>query len=76
MKAKGILIILLLLFISFSSEAQCAMCRAVLESEEGSEMAKGVNNGIMYLMIFPYLLVGGIGYVVYRNRQKAKQLEN
>tara|TARA_R110002049_G_scaffold1687_6_gene12790 strand:- start:699 stop:929 length:231 start_codon:yes stop_codon:yes gene_type:complete len=76
MKTKGILIILLFLLISFSSEAQCAMCRAVLESEEGSEMAKGVNNGIMYLMIFPYLLVGGIGYVVYRNRQKAKQLEN
>lgn len=53
-------------------EAQCAMCRAVLESEEGGEAAKGINNGIIYLMLFPYLLVGGIGYVIYRMRQKAR----
>jgi len=25
----------------------------------------------MYLMVFPYLLVGTVGYLVYRNRQKA-----
>tara|TARA_R100000353_G_scaffold57649_2_gene45602 strand:+ start:155 stop:310 length:156 start_codon:yes stop_codon:yes gene_type:complete len=48
------------------------MCRAVLESEEGGQAAKGINNGIVYLMIFPYLLIGGIGYVIYRSRQKAK----
>jgi len=47
-------------------EAQCAMCRAVLESEEGQNTAKGINNGIMYLMIIPYVLVGGIGFVIYR----------
>ena len=27
------------------AEAQCAMCRAVIESEESGEMAKGINNG-------------------------------
>lgn len=47
------------------SEAQCAMCRAVLESEEGQSAAEGVNNGIVYLMIIPYLLIGGIGYLIY-----------
>ena len=46
------------------AEAQCAMCRAVLETEEGGEAAKGINNGIVYLMIFPYLLVGGVGIAV------------
>lgn len=76
MKTKAFLIVILIFLISASSEAQCAMCRAVLESEEGGEMAKGVNNGIMYLMIFPYLLVGGIGYIIYRNRKKAKEIEN
>ncbi len=76
MKTKAFLIVILIFLISVSSEAQCAMCRAVLESEEGGEMAKGVNNGIMYLMIFPYLLVGGIGYIIYRNRKKAKEIEN
>ena len=76
MKTKAFLIVISIFLISVSSEAQCAMCRAVLESEEGGEMAKGVNNGIMYLMIFPYLLVGGIGYIIYRNRKKAKEIEN
>ena len=62
----------LLLFISLPAEAQCAMCRAVLESEEGNATAKGVNNGIVYLMVFPYLLVGGLAYAIYRSRKKDK----
>lgn len=47
------------------SNAQCAMCRAVLESEEGQSAAQGINDGIIYLMAIPYILVGGIGYIVY-----------
>lgn len=41
------------------------MCRAVLESEEGQTTAEGVNDGIMYLMAIPYLLVAGIGFMIY-----------
>ena len=66
------LLFLLILFAVSPAEAQCAMCRAVLESEEKGAAAKGINNGIVYLMIFPYLLIGGIGYVIYRMRQKAR----
>lgn len=55
----------MLLFFSIA-EAQCAMCRAVLESEEGQSTAKGINNGIVYLMIIPYVLVGGVAYFIYR----------
>ncbi len=76
MKLKILLIILLLLIVTFSAEAQCAMCRAVLESEEGGETAKGINNGIVYLMIFPYLLVGGVGYAIYRSRKNARENKN
>ena len=47
-------------------EAQCAMCRAVLESEESGNAAKGINNGIVYLMAIPYVLVAGVFYFVYR----------
>jgi len=47
------------------THAQCAMCRAVLESEEGQSTAEGVNDGIMYLMSIPYLLVAGIGIAIY-----------
>lgn len=71
MKTK-VIFILLLLFIVLPADAQCAMCRAVLESEEGGAKAEGINNGIMYLMIFPYLLIGGVSFALYRSRKKAK----
>tara|TARA_B100001250_G_C19034286_1_gene458875 strand:- start:157 stop:381 length:225 start_codon:yes stop_codon:yes gene_type:complete len=38
---------------------QCAMCRVVAESsrESGGTIANGLNTGILYLMIFPYILI-------------------
>jgi len=63
---KTTLIIILLLLVSVPVEAQCAMCRAVLESEEGQSTARGINNGIVYLMAIPYILIGGLGYFIYR----------
>lgn len=66
------LLILLLLISVAPAEAQCAMCRAVLESEEGGQSAQAINNGIVYLMVFPYLLIGGVGYLIYRMRRKAR----
>jgi len=64
---KKILVIIIFgVLLGSNAEAQCAMCRAVLESEENQTVAKGINNGIMYLMLIPYLLVGGIGYYLYR----------
>lgn len=60
------LISILVLLLPQLSNAQCAMCRAVLESEENVAMAEGVNNGIVYLMAVPYVLVAVLFYFVYR----------
>lgn len=49
--------------------AQCAMCRAALTGDGNKAKAAAVNDGIVYLMVIPYLLVGGIGYAVYRMRK-------
>jgi uncharacterized membrane protein len=47
------------------------MCRAVLESEEGStKKAEAVNDGIVYLMAIPYVLVGVVGYFIYKSMRK------
>lgn len=75
MKKIVFILILVWLFNCLPAQAQCAMCRAVLESEESGAAAKGINNGIIYLMIFPYLLIGGIGFAIYKMRKKAR-LEN
>lgn len=64
MKQKFVFFLASILF-SLKSNAQCAMCRAVLESEEGQSTAEGVNDGIMYLMAVPYILVGSIGFIIY-----------
>ena len=70
---KRFLLSLVFLFISLSASAQCAMCRAVLESETDNSMAEGVNNGIIYLAAIPYLLMGGLIWFIYKSRKKAKR---
>jgi hypothetical protein len=45
---------------------QCAMCRAVLESNGDNAVAEGINNGIVYLMAIPYIMVGALIFIVYR----------
>ena len=64
--------LLILLFLLFSNYilAQCAMCRAVLESSENEGMAEGINNGIVYLAFLPYLLVFFMIFFVYRKFKK------
>jgi len=76
MKIKAIYVFIFLLLFAIPAEAQCAMCRAVLESEEGQETAKGINNGIVYLMIVPYILIGVVGYLIYKNKKKSTPLND
>ncbi|MEJ2584430.1 MAG: hypothetical protein P8Z38_05115 [Robiginitalea sp.] len=58
--------LLAFLFSTQQAAAQCAMCRAVLESNGDNSVAEGINNGIVYLMAIPYVLVGVLIFVVYR----------
>ncbi len=52
--------------------AQCAMCRAALEGEGNIKKAEAVNDGIVYLMMIPYILVGVVGVFIYRMFRKKK----
>ncbi|MCB4806788.1 hypothetical protein LG651_00895 [Tamlana sp. 62-3] len=65
MKQKAVFS-LITLFLFFKGNAQCAMCRAVLESEESQTAAEAINDGIVYLMAIPYILVGGLIYFIYQ----------
>jgi uncharacterized membrane protein len=57
-------------FFSLSSYAQCAMCRAALGGKENNTQAAAVNDGIVYLMVIPYVLVGLLGIYIYRMKKK------
>jgi hypothetical protein len=64
------LLLLLFVFTTKNTFSQCAMCKAVVENGDLS-MAEGVNNGITYLMVFPYLLIGILFFSIYRYNKKA-----
>ncbi len=77
MKAKRILLtVALVMFFVFEASSQCSMCRAVLESEADQGAAQAINDGIVYLMAFPYILVGGVLYAVYRSFKNKKTQQN
>lgn len=63
------------IFYSLFSQSQCAMCRASLQNEANKAVAEGVNDGIVYLMAIPYILVAGVFYAVWRLKQKKKEVK-
>ena len=65
MYKKVLLLTLLLIAFVIDSQAQCSMCRSVAESEADNVTA-GLNNGILYLMGIPYILMLGVAVLMYR----------
>lgn len=68
--------ILLFLAVHFA-DAQCAMCKAVLESnmQSGEEaVGKGINSGIVYIMFIPYMLLGVVGFFMYKHYKKTNSV--
>ena len=55
--------------------AQCAMCKGAAEAnlKMGGGDPVGLNNGILYILCIPYLLVASIGYWWWRNRRNERE---
>lgn len=73
-KWSWILVFAIVLLLPQAADAQCAMCKAVAETSQagGSSVADGLNSGIMYLMAFPYILLGAVGFAIYRLKKQQK----
>lgn len=71
---KLLFVLILLAWLPIDGIAQCAMCKAVAETSQqgGSSVADGLNSGILYLMFFPYLLMGAVGFAIYRHRKSPR----
>ncbi|TVP50991.1 MAG: hypothetical protein EA341_06355 [Mongoliibacter sp.] len=66
---------LLTVFFQVQSWAQCAMCRATVENNLNTgetSVGAGLNTGIMYLFMMPYLIAMVIGYLWYKKAKKRK----
>lgn len=76
---KCILVVtMFFIFLSVDVQAQCAMCRATVESNVKAQngVGKGLNTGILYLMTIPYILIGIVGYLWYRSSRKETEKHN
>jgi hypothetical protein len=65
---------ILMTCINSASNAQCAMCKAVVEAnlESGDTKAAGLNDGILFLMSMPYIAVFLFALFFYLQKRKAQ----
>ncbi|SNS78596.1 hypothetical protein SAMN05421640_1232 [Ekhidna lutea] len=74
---KKILILTLAFFVPLINWAQCAMCRTQIKNNVSAgetNVAEGLNNGIMFLFFTPYLVVFAIFFFWYRNSKIKKHV--
>ena len=73
-KIKLFSLSILMTCINSSSNAQCAMCKAVVEAnlESGDTKAAGLNDGILFLMSMPYIAVFLFALFFYLQKRKAQ----
>lgn len=71
MKKLQFILLLFLCLTSVANYGQCAMCKAVVENGDSS-YAKGLNDGIVTLMIIPYILVAIVAFIIFRYYKKNK----
>ncbi|MFT5883676.1 MAG: hypothetical protein ACI9IP_000117 [Arcticibacterium sp.] len=70
---KVLMAMTIMLLFSNVSLAQCAMCRATVGSnlsEGRGVIGTGLNFGILYLLLTPYVLVAGLALVWFKASKK------
>jgi hypothetical protein len=72
MKKLVVFLIVMFLFLNIDLVAQCPMCKMAAESnlKNGGTAGKGLNAGILYMLITPYILVGGLAFWWFKNKKK------
>lgn len=63
-----ITVLVMLMFSHIAANAQCAMCKATAESNPN--IGGGLNAGIEYILIVPYLLLGAFVFIVLKGKMK------
>ena len=63
------------LIVNVDAFAQCAMCKASVESNNSEGIINGLNKGIAFLALAPYFLFSVIGYFWYKSSKKRKAAE-
>lgn len=75
---KLIVSLFLVLAAAFNVSAQCAMCRSTLEnnfSNGDPGIAAGINTGILYLLVLPYLAIAVLGILWFKSTKNGSKNE-
>jgi|GEM_PF-200853 len=69
-----VVLLALLLVLPSLADAQCAMCNetARTSTADNQENARALNNGILYLMAIPYILLLSIGFLFWKFRRSSR----
>ena len=68
---KCLVALVSLLMVNLAVSAQCAMCKATAESATENVdkgIGEGLNAGIVYLMLIPYVLLATVALVFFRKK--------
>ncbi|MCU0423853.1 MAG: hypothetical protein MUC81_13685 [Bacteroidia bacterium] len=71
-----VLITVVLSCVANELQAQgCPMCKTSLEEarKNGSMVGNTLNDGILYLLALPYIIVGTLGFIWYKKTRAAKK---
>lgn len=70
-----VLVVTLCALVTYGAEAQCPMCRMSAESnlKSGGTAAAGLNKGIIYLLVGPYIMISTVAFLWWRNRRLVEQ---
>ena len=75
---KKIILILIFgfqfLFSTVQLNAQCSLCTKTAQ-QMGEKPARGLNSGILYLMVMPFAIVGVIGFRWWKNNKEVEAQE-
>lgn len=66
------LVLIVLIFSNQELVSQCPMCKMSAETnlKNGGSEGKGLNQGILYMLSLPYLLVATLGFLWWKNKRK------
>lgn len=74
MKKLSIILLACWLLLTISPvalQAQCSLCTKTAQ-QLGDKPARGLNSGILYLMIMPFAIVGFIGFYWWKNNKEVE----
>ena len=65
-----VLLVGMVLLLSFDASAQCSMCRAAISGSNNDKFVKGLNTGVLVLLLPPVSIFCSIFYILRKHNKE------